>query len=46
MLSLQFMVEVEQGVVSFLDFRFVPYATREDDETESEDEEGSGGESD
>ncbi|KAI1872237.1 uncharacterized protein JN550_003956 [Neoarthrinium moseri] len=33
-LSLQFMVEVEGGSVSFLDFRFVPYAenTLEDDE--------------
>ncbi|KAJ1327644.1 cell cycle checkpoint protein [Microdochium nivale] len=37
-LSLQFMVEVEGGSVSFLDFRFVPYITQEDDETESEDE--------
>ncbi|KAI0126564.1 DNA repair exonuclease rad1, partial [Xylariales sp. AK1849] len=33
-LSLQFMVEVEGGAVSFLDFRFVPYAQNslEDDE--------------
>ncbi|KAK6065144.1 repair protein Rad1/Rec1/Rad17 [Seiridium cupressi] len=33
-LSLQFMVEVEGGAVSFLDFRFVPYAdnSMEDDE--------------
>ncbi|KAI0882180.1 Rad1-domain-containing protein [Annulohypoxylon maeteangense] len=37
-LSLQFMVEVEGGAVSFLDFRFVPYVTQEDEETESEDE--------
>ncbi|KAJ0164057.1 DNA damage checkpoint control protein rad1 [Colletotrichum tanaceti] len=33
-LSLQFMVEVEGGGVSFLDFRFVPYITHEDDEDE------------
>lgn len=37
-LSLQFMVENEGGTVSFLDFRFVPYVTQEDEETESEDE--------
>ncbi|KAI1209133.1 Rad1-domain-containing protein [Annulohypoxylon truncatum] len=37
-LSLQFMVEVEGGAVSFLDFRFVPYVTQEDEETESESE--------
>ncbi|KAI0405854.1 DNA repair exonuclease rad1 [Xylaria palmicola] len=30
-LSLQFMVEVEAGLVSFLDFRFVPYNTQEDE---------------
>ncbi|KAI2602266.1 DNA repair exonuclease rad1 [Hypoxylon sp. NC1633] len=36
-LSLQFMVELEGGAVSFLDFRFVPYATQEN-ETESGDE--------
>jgi len=35
-LSLQFMVEMEGGTVSFLDFRFVPYITQEDEETESE----------
>ncbi|KAI0198353.1 DNA repair exonuclease rad1 [Astrocystis sublimbata] len=35
-LSLQFMVEVESGHVSFLDFRFVPYITQEEDESESE----------
>ncbi|KAI1497078.1 repair protein Rad1/Rec1/Rad17 [Biscogniauxia marginata] len=35
-LSLQFMVEVEGGAVSFLDFRFVPYITQEDEESESE----------
>jgi len=39
-LSLQFMVEVEGGAVSFLDFRFVPYITQEDDETDSDEEEG------
>ncbi|KAI1815234.1 DNA repair exonuclease rad1 [Poronia punctata] len=40
-LSLQFMVEMEGGTVSFLDFRFVPYITQEDDEPDSEsDEEG------
>lgn len=38
-LSLQFMVEIEGGAVSFLDFRFVPYATHPDEETESEDDE-------
>ncbi|KAI0109176.1 DNA repair exonuclease rad1 [Nemania sp. FL0031] len=38
-LSLQFMVEVEDGLVSFLDFRFVPYITQEEEESESEDEE-------
>jgi cell cycle checkpoint protein len=41
-LSLQFMVEVEGGGVSFVDFRFVPFL-REDDE---EDEEDEGGEED
>ncbi|KAI1077348.1 DNA repair exonuclease rad1 [Whalleya microplaca] len=35
-LSLQFMVEVEGGAVSFLDFRFVPYITQEDEESDSE----------
>ena len=35
-LSLQFMVEVEGGATSFLDFRFVPYVTQEDEESESE----------
>ncbi|KAI1425109.1 Rad1/Rec1/Rad17, partial [Xylaria sp. FL1777] len=39
-LSLQFMVENEGGLVSFLDFRFVPYITQEDEETESESDEG------
>ncbi|KAH6657758.1 Rad1/Rec1/Rad17 [Truncatella angustata] len=37
-LSLQFMVEVEGGAVSFLDFRFVPYAenTMDDEDTNSD----------
>ncbi|KAF2965386.1 hypothetical protein GQX73_g8183 [Xylaria multiplex] len=35
-LSLQFMVETEGSPVSFLDFRFVPYITQEDEESESE----------
>ncbi|KAI0390210.1 DNA repair exonuclease rad1 [Xylariaceae sp. FL0594] len=35
-LSLQFMVEIEGGTVGFLDFRFVPYITQEDEETDSE----------
>ncbi len=35
-LSLQFMVEVDGGVMSFLDFRFVPYVTQEDEESESD----------
>lgn len=41
-LSLQFMVEMEGGAVSFLDFRFVPYITQEDDgsATDGEDEAG------
>jgi cell cycle checkpoint protein len=38
-LSLQFMVEVEGGGVSFVDFRFVPFL-REDDEEDEEDDEG------
>ncbi|XXH05641.1 histone acetyltransferase [Hypoxylon texense] len=38
-LSLQFMVELEGGSVSFLDFRFVPYVTQEDEETAFEDDE-------
>ncbi|APA09941.1 hypothetical protein sscle_05g047110 [Sclerotinia sclerotiorum 1980 UF-70] len=33
-LSLQFMVEVEGGGVSFVDFRFVPFIRGEDDEDE------------
>ena len=35
-LSLQFMVEVEGSVASFLDFRFVPYITQENGESEAE----------
>ncbi|KAK2048233.1 repair protein Rad1/Rec1/Rad17 [Colletotrichum somersetense] len=38
-LSLQFMVEVEGGGVSFLDFRFVPYIKYEDDEDEQDQDE-------
>ncbi|KAK1595873.1 repair protein Rad1/Rec1/Rad17 [Colletotrichum navitas] len=38
-LSLQFMVEVEGGGVSFLDFRFVPYIKHEDDEDEQDQDE-------
>ncbi|GKT41845.1 DNA damage checkpoint control protein rad1 [Colletotrichum spaethianum] len=38
-LSLQFMVEVEGGGVSFLDFRFVPYITHEDDKDEEDHDE-------
>ena len=33
-LSLQFMIEVENGNVSFVDFRFVPFVPGEDDESE------------
>lgn len=35
-LSLQFMVEVEGGGISFVDFRFVPFLRDEGDETEDE----------
>lgn len=35
-LSLQFMVEVEGGGVSFVDFRFVPFIRGEDDEDEDQ----------
>jgi len=38
-LSLQFMVEVEGGGVSFVDFRFVPFLSEEEGEKEEEDEE-------
>jgi cell cycle checkpoint protein len=38
-LSLQFMVELEGGVISFVDFRFVPFLRGEEDEhTEDEDD--------
>ncbi|KAF2139814.1 uncharacterized protein K452DRAFT_231624 [Aplosporella prunicola CBS 121167] len=40
-LSLQFMIEVDNGQVSFVDFRFVPLVREETEETETEDE-GSG----
>jgi cell cycle checkpoint protein len=36
-LSLQFMVEVEGGGVSFIEFRFVPFI-REENDSETEDE--------
>jgi cell cycle checkpoint protein len=38
-LSLQFMVEVEGGGVSFVDFRFVPFIREEDDEDEGSSQE-------
>ncbi|KAK5657083.1 hypothetical protein OQA88_3611 [Cercophora sp. LCS_1] len=46
-LSMQFMVEVEGAGLSFLDFRFVPYAENDDEyekgeDEEEEDEEGEG----
>ena len=37
-LSLQFMVEVEGGGVSFVDFRFVPFVRDEDEDDEDEDD--------
>ena len=40
-LSLQFMIEVEGGGISFVDFRFVPFL-REDEEGDEEDTEGDG----
>lgn len=39
-LSLQFMIEVEGGVVSFIDFRFVPFVAEDGDEAGGEDGEG------
>lgn len=42
-LSLQFMIEVEGGAVTFVDFRFVAYIAEEDDDA-GEDEEDEGGE--
>lgn len=42
-LSLQFMIEVDGGGISFVDFRFVPFIPEEGEgEEESEDEEGQG----
>jgi len=38
-LSLQFMVEVEGGGVSFVDFRFVPFLREEEEEDDDEGEE-------
>src|SRR3954454_12003348 len=38
-LSLQFMVEVEGGSISFIDFRFVPFLRDEDDEESEEEDE-------
>ncbi|KAK7962708.1 uncharacterized protein PG986_003533 [Apiospora aurea] len=38
-LSLQFMVEVEGGTTSFLDFRFVPYIAQDEDDGMDTDEE-------
>lgn len=38
-LSLQFMVEVEGGGISFVDFRFVPFLRDEDEDEESQDDE-------
>jgi len=38
-LSLQFMVEVEGGGVSFVDFRFVPYLADENEDEEAEEDE-------
>lgn len=39
-LSLQFLVDIEGGKRSFLDFRFVPFATHESDEDEEDDDMG------
>ena len=38
-LSLQFMIEVDVGMVSFVDFRFVPYVPEEGEDEEEEEEE-------
>ncbi|KAK7416330.1 checkpoint clamp complex protein Rad1 [Neonectria punicea] len=38
-LSLQFMVDIEGGKRSFLDFRFVPFIQHDEDEDEAEEEE-------
>lgn len=45
-LSLQFMVEVEGGGVSFVDFRFLPLERDEEDEEADYDDEDNGGEED
>jgi cell cycle checkpoint protein len=37
-LSLQFMIEVEGGGISFIDFRFVPFISGEEDDTEGDEE--------
>lgn len=42
-LSLQFMVEVEGGGISFVDFRFVPFLQEEDEDGDNEDDEDNGG---
>ncbi|RFU26268.1 hypothetical protein B7463_g10062, partial [Scytalidium lignicola] len=39
-LSCQFMIEVEGGGVSFVDFRFVPFLSESEDENEEESGEG------
>jgi len=39
-LSMQFMVEVEGAGLNFLDFRFVPYAVSDENESDEDDEEG------
>lgn len=41
-LSLQFMVEVEDGKRSFVDFRLVPFVRGDEDEEEEDDDDGSG----
>ena len=44
-LSLQFMVEIDGGGVSFVDFRFVPFLAEneeDDDESQGDDEHGDG----
>ncbi|OBT54933.1 hypothetical protein VE04_04385 [Pseudogymnoascus sp. 24MN13] len=37
-LSLQFMIEVDGGGISFIDFRFVPFISGDEDDTESEED--------
>jgi cell cycle checkpoint protein len=41
-LSLQFMVEVEGGGVSFVDFKFVPFLTEDDGEDDEEEQDDDG----